>query len=111
MLERIDSPVVIWKFPVKVGAFEVKAPFGLHFLSIGHQDNEPVFWARVNPAETVLNYRFWTLMTGEKFPDELAKDPHGYWEFRGTVQLIGDALGNPFVLHLFAHRCPNPVQA
>lgn len=55
--------MVIWKFPIKPGSFEIRAPFGLRFLSIGEQDNEPVFWACVKQKNEPMIYRLWALVS------------------------------------------------
>lgn len=85
---EVDGPAARWQ-----DRFTMDLPVGLEILSVQAQHNKPVFWALVNPEETMKEKRkFLILNTGGEMPPDV-----NYHRFYGTVQLNGGGL----VFHLF----------
>lgn len=83
----------VWKFPIEVGATEVKMPRGAEVLHVGAQDELPMLWALVDVDAAPEVRRFVLLATGEPWRD----DPSMVMIYQGTVLLFDGA----FVGHIF----------
>lgn len=83
----------IFKYPVQMSEdFTIHAPRGAQFFAVQVQGNEVQMWARVDPEQQEVLYRFGVHGTGHYLNDFTNNAPH-----IGTFQLSGGQL----VFHLF----------
>lgn len=86
--------MVIYKYPVVPGLFEVELSRNSRVLSVGVQNDKPMMWVLVDTLDKRIEKRkFIVIGTGHE-TDELRDCRFG---FVGTFQLDGGAL----VFHLF----------
>ena len=79
---------VIYKYPVLIGEFEHGLPKGAKILSVQLQDEQPYFWALIDPESPREIREFRVFGTGHEIDDEWHK-------YHATFQQ------GPFVWHLF----------
>lgn len=85
--------MIIYKYPLRPGTFEIEMPEGARILSVAVQDDKPMMWALVDPSAPLSKHGLMVVGTGHNMEGLDVRN----WRFVGTFQLDGGSL----VFHLF----------